>query len=112
MRLGFYAVAQPFDCSLDSAGAVLNAQGTERHLYDAECPEYPRSIDVTHVRDPESIAVQLAKPASKRDATLEIAVVVQQARIASIGQEHSCYRIGTLAGFGNVEPDCRSLLPN
>ena len=111
-RLCFYALAQPFDCSLNSAGAVRNPERPERHLYDTESTEHHRGVVVTHVSNAEGVAVQLTKPTSKCDAALEIAVVVQKARITSVGEEHGCHRIGTLGGFCDIELDCFSFLPN
>ena len=101
-RLCFYALAQPFDCSLNSAGAVRNPERTERHLYDTEGTEHHRGVVVTHVSNAEGVAVQLTKPTSKCDAALEIAVVVQTARITSVGEEQGCNRVGRPAGFWEI----------
>src|SRR5262245_11630210 len=111
-RLRLYALAQPFTCSLDSASAVRNPERTKRHFYDTEGTEHHRCIDMTHVSNSEGLAVQLTKPTSERDAALEIAIVVQKARIASVGEEHGCHRIRTLAGFCDIELDCFSFLPS
>ena len=47
------------------------------HFDDGECTEYHRRIDIAHMGNAKSLAVQLAKAAAEHNATFGFAVIAQ-----------------------------------
>jgi hypothetical protein len=53
-------LAERKDCRLRAAFAMGYAQRFERHLRGADCAENHRRVGVTHMRDPEGLAGEIA----------------------------------------------------
>src|SRR5262249_29765461 len=67
-----------------------------------------RRIDVSHVRDPKSLAGQFTDSDAKHDTALVVAILHQLARTSVAIHDNSRDGVGTLVRFRNGK---RSLLP-
>src|SRR5438132_13377924 len=108
--LGAHLASKIFHGGLEAAASVGDAQRAERHLDRTEHAEYHRRVDVSHVGDPESAALQLTNPAAEDDAALLATIVAERARLAAL-DEHRGHRVGALLGADDVERDRVRLRP-
>src|SRR5262249_40442892 len=103
--------SEPVDCGLYAAHAVRYPQGVEANLDNAEYTQDHRRIDVSHVRDPKSLAGQFTDANAKHDTALVVAIVHQLARISIAIHDNGRDCVGTLVCFRNVEPERMALRP-
>src|SRR5205085_3809919 len=57
-----YSFAEPFNRGLDAAPAVRDVERIETDFDDAERAQDHRRVDVSHMSDPERLALQVADP--------------------------------------------------
>src|SRR5262245_17464922 len=103
--------SEPVDRGLYAAHAVRYPQGVEANLDNAEYTQDHRRIDVSHVRDPKSLAGQFTYANAKHNTAFVVAIVHQLARISVAIHDNGRDCVGTLVCFRNVEPERMALRP-
>ena len=92
-----YTFSQPFDRGFSPALAVRDFERVEADLDDAQRAQNHRRVDVSHMGDPEGLALQFTDPDAKHHAAFLLAIIMQRGRIVIASHHHGRDRVGPLA---------------
>src|ERR1700680_3159083 len=90
---------------LGAALAVRYIECVEADFDDAQGAENHRCVDVSHMGDPECLALQFADPDPEHHAAFLLAIALQRRRIVTASHDNGGDRVRPFAGFCDVKAE-------